>query len=180
MAGRRRAPRRLVGTASPPHSKSCRSFARKPSPGHRPEEFQRPNSGAEMPRLVLLRHGQSAWNLEDRFTGWWDVDVTEKGAEEARAAGRLMRDAGFDFDVCFTSYQTRAIKTLHLATEEMQRLWLPTLKHWRLNERHYGGLTGLNKQEMREKVGAEQVRSEERRVGKECVSTCRSRWSPYH
>jgi 2,3-bisphosphoglycerate-dependent phosphoglycerate mutase len=110
-----------------------------------------------MPRLVLLRHGQSAWNLEDRFTGWWDVDVTEKGAEEARAAGRLMRDAGFDFDVCFTSYQTRAIKTLHLATEEMQRLWLPTLKHWRLNERHYGGLTGLNKQEMREKVGAEQV-----------------------
>ena len=78
-----------------------------------------------MPTLVLIRHGQSAWNLENRFTGWWDVDVTTKGVEEARAAGQLMRDKGLDFDQCFTSLQTRAIKTLNLALEEMGRLWLP-------------------------------------------------------
>src|SRR3712207_9336973 len=112
-----------------------------------------------MPRLVLIRHGQSAWNLENRFTGWWDVDVTAQGVEEARVAGELMAARGLDFDLCFTSLQTRAIKTLHIALEAMGRLWLPVEKHWRLNERHYGGL-----------------RSEERRVGKEC----RSRWSPYH
>lgn len=110
-----------------------------------------------MPRLVLIRHGQSAWNLENRFTGWWDVDVTEKGAEEARLAGELMAARGLDFDICFTSLQTRAIKTLNLALEAMTRLWLPVEKHWRLNERHYGGLTGLNKAEMIAKVGEEQV-----------------------
>src|SRR4051794_19714389 len=92
-----------------------------------------------MPTLVLIRHGQSAWNLENRFTGWWDVDVTEKGAEEARLAGELMAAKGLDFDRCFTSLQTRAIKTLHLALEAMGRLWLPVEKDWRLNERHYGG-----------------------------------------
>ena len=110
-----------------------------------------------MPRLVLIRHGQSAWNLENRFTGWWDVDVTEKGAEEARAAGELMASRGLDFDLCFTSLQARAIKTLNLALEAMGRSWLPVEKHWRLNERHYGGLTGLNKAEMIAKVGEEQV-----------------------
>mgnify|MGYP001249078654 FL=1 len=110
-----------------------------------------------MPKLILLRHGQSEWNLQNRFTGWWDVDVTDKGVEEARAAGRLMRDKGIDPDICFTSLQTRAIKTLHLALEEMDRLWLPEIKDWRLNERHYGGLTGLNKDEMRERHGEEQV-----------------------
>jgi 2,3-bisphosphoglycerate-dependent phosphoglycerate mutase len=110
-----------------------------------------------MPTLVLLRHGQSQWNLENRFTGWWDVDLSEKGVAEALAAGELMKRQGFDFDVCFTSVLTRAIKTLHLALDPMDRLWLPTHKHWRLNERHYGGLTGLNKQEMREQVGDEQV-----------------------
>lgn len=110
-----------------------------------------------MPTLVLIRHGQSAWNLENRFTGWWDVDVTEKGAEEARAAGRLMKEKGLDFDQCFTSVQTRAIKTLHLALEEMDRLWLPVEKDWRLNERHYGGLTGLDKAETAARHGAEQV-----------------------
>lgn len=110
-----------------------------------------------MPTLVLIRHGQSAWNLENRFTGWWDVDVTEKGAEEARAAGRLMAEKGLDFDRCFTSVQTRAIKTLHLALEEMGRLWLPVEKDWHLNERHYGGLTGLNKAETAAKHGDEQV-----------------------
>ena len=111
-----------------------------------------------MPRLVLVRHGQSQWNLENRFTGWWDVDLSEKGVEEARAAGRLMKASGLDFDCCFTSVLTRAIRTLHLALYEMERLWLPVTKHWRLNERHYGGLTGLNKVEMIEKVGAEQVK----------------------
>ena len=110
-----------------------------------------------MPTLVLIRHGQSAWNLENRFTGWWDVDVTEKGAEEARAAGRLMAEKGLDFDSCFTSVQTRAIKTLNLALEDMGRLWLPVEKDWRLNERHYGGLTGLNKAETAAKHGDEQV-----------------------
>jgi 2,3-bisphosphoglycerate-dependent phosphoglycerate mutase len=111
-----------------------------------------------MPRLVLLRHGQSAWNLENRFTGWWDVDLTPLGAEEAREAGVLMAARGLDFDLCFTSVQTRAIKTLNLALEPMQRLWLPVEKHWRLNERHYGGLTGLNKTEMAAKTSEEQVR----------------------
>jgi 2,3-bisphosphoglycerate-dependent phosphoglycerate mutase len=111
-----------------------------------------------MPTLVLLRHGQSQWNLENRFTGWWDVDLTDKGIEEARAAGRLMCGKGLDFDCCFTSLLTRAIRTLHLALHEMDQLWLPTAKDWRLNERHYGGLTGLNKQETIDRVGPEQVK----------------------
>jgi 2,3-bisphosphoglycerate-dependent phosphoglycerate mutase len=111
-----------------------------------------------MPQLVLLRHGQSQWNLENRFTGWWDVDLSVAGVDEARAAGRLLREKQFDFDCCFTSVLTRAIRTLHLVLHEMDRLWLPVTKDWRLNERHYGGLTGLNKQEMIDKVGAEQVK----------------------
>ena len=111
-----------------------------------------------MPTLVLLRHGQSQWNLENRFTGWWDVDLSEAGITEARAAGALLRDKGLDFDCCFTSVLTRAIRTLHLVLHEMDRLWLPVAKDWRLNERHYGGLTGLNKREMIEKVGPEQVK----------------------
>jgi 2,3-bisphosphoglycerate-dependent phosphoglycerate mutase len=111
-----------------------------------------------MPTLVLLRHGQSQWNLENRFTGWWDVDLSVAGVDEARAAGRLLREKGVDFDCCFTSVLTRAIRTLHLVLHEMDRLWLPVTKDWRLNERHYGGLTGLNKQEMIDKVGAEQVK----------------------
>jgi 2,3-bisphosphoglycerate-dependent phosphoglycerate mutase len=110
-----------------------------------------------MRTLVLLRHGQSQWNLENRFTGWWDVELSEQGIGEARAAGKLMRDKGLEFDCCFTSVLTRAIRTLHLALLEMDQLWLPVAKDWRLNERHYGGLTGLNKQEMIDKVGAEQV-----------------------
>ena len=111
-----------------------------------------------MPQLVLLRHGQSQWNLENRFTGWWDVGLSEKGVAEAIAAGELMRTRGLDFDICFTSLLTRAIKTLDLALEAMDRLWLPVRKDWRLNERHYGGLTGLNKEEMRDRVGEEQVK----------------------
>ena len=111
-----------------------------------------------MPTLVLLRHGQSQWNLENRFTGWWDVDLSPTGVEEALAAGQLLKAHGFDFDCCFTSVLTRAIRTLDLALYRMDRLWLPVTKDWRLNERHYGGLTGLNKQEMVEKVGADQVK----------------------
>ena len=111
-----------------------------------------------MPTLVLIRHGQSTWNLENRFTGWWDVDVTEKGAAEAVAAGELLKAKGLDFDQCFTSLQKRAIKTLNLALEAMDRLWLPVEKDWRLNERHYGGLTGLNKAETAAKHGDEQVK----------------------
>ena len=111
-----------------------------------------------MPTLVLLRHGQSQWNLENRFTGWWDVDLSERGIGEAREAGRILADKGLDFDHCFTSVLTRAIRTLHLVLHEMDRLWLPVTKDWRLNERHYGGLTGLNKQEMIDRVGAEQVK----------------------
>ena len=110
-----------------------------------------------MPRLVLIRHGQSAWNLENRFTGWWDVDLTEQGVAEARAAGELMAAKDIDVDLCFTSFQTRAIKTLNLALETMGRLWLPVEKDWRLNERHYGGLTGLDKAETAAKHGDEQV-----------------------
>jgi 2,3-bisphosphoglycerate-dependent phosphoglycerate mutase len=111
-----------------------------------------------MPTLVLIRHGQSAWNLENRFTGWWDVDLTEQGTREAWAAGEALKAAGLDFDACFTSFQTRAIKTLNLALEAMGRLWLPVEKDWRLNERHYGGLTGLDKAETVAKHGDEQVK----------------------
>jgi 2,3-bisphosphoglycerate-dependent phosphoglycerate mutase len=110
-----------------------------------------------MPRLVLIRHGQSAWNLENRFTGWWDVDLTPQGEAEAKAAGALLAARGMDFDLCFTSVQTRAIRTLHLALRAMDRLWLPEEKDWRLNERHYGGLTGLDKAETAARHGAEQV-----------------------
>jgi 2,3-bisphosphoglycerate-dependent phosphoglycerate mutase len=111
-----------------------------------------------MPRLVLIRHGQSQWNLENRFTGWWDVDLSDRGIGEARAAGALLRDKGMAFDCCFTSVQTRAIRTLHLVLHELQSLWLPVTKDWHLNERHYGGLTGLNKAETIAKVGEGQVR----------------------
>lgn len=111
-----------------------------------------------MPRLILVRHGQSQWNLENRFTGWWDVDLTAKGEDEARAAGALLADKGMLPTVAFTSFQTRAIRTLHLALEAAGRLWIPETKDWRLNERHYGGLTGLDKAETAAKHGDEQVK----------------------
>ncbi|MFZ4110129.1 MAG: 2,3-diphosphoglycerate-dependent phosphoglycerate mutase [Polymorphobacter sp.] len=111
-----------------------------------------------MPTLVLLRHGQSAWNLENRFTGWWDVNLTDKGVEEARAAGVAMKAAGLDFDIAFTSVQSRAIKTLNLALGAMDRVWIPVIKDWHLNERHYGALTGLNKAETAASHGEEQVK----------------------
>jgi len=111
-----------------------------------------------LPRLILVRHGQSQWNLENRFTGWWDVDLTPKGEEEARAAGRLLAGKGMLPSLAFTSFQTRAIRTLHFALEAMGRLWIPEIKDWRLNERHYGGLTGLDKAETAAKHGEDQVK----------------------
>ena len=110
-----------------------------------------------MTKLILIRHGQSEWNLSNRFTGWWDVDVTEKGVEEAKAAGRLLKDKGVLPTLAFTSLQKRAIKTMNIALEECDRLWIPVRRDWHLNERHYGGLTGLDKQQTREKHGDEQV-----------------------
>src|SRR5688572_12023681 len=110
-----------------------------------------------MRKIVLLRHGESVWNKENRFTGWKDVDLTPKGVDEARAAGRLLAAEGYDFDFTFTSVLKRAIRTLNFALEEMDRLWLPVEKDWRLNERHYGALQGLNKAETAAKYGEEQV-----------------------
>ncbi len=110
-----------------------------------------------MKRLVLLRHGESIWNKENRFTGWTDVDLSEKGVEEAREAGRVFKKEGFYFEVAYTSFLRRAIKTLWLALEEMDLMWIPVFKTWRLNEKHYGNLQGLNKKEMVKKFGAEQV-----------------------
>ena len=110
-----------------------------------------------MKKLVLMRHGESAWNLENRFTGWVDVDLTAKGVDEARRAGQLMKEAGLKFDLGYTSLLTRAIRTLWLAQEVLDRRWIPVTKHWRLNERHYGALQGLNKAETAAKFGDEQV-----------------------
>ena len=110
-----------------------------------------------MKKIVLLRHGESVWNRENRFTGWTDVDLSEKGVEEAGKAGELMRDAGFVFDLAHTSVLRRAIKTLWLALEGMDLMWIPVLHSWRLNERHYGALQGLNKAETAAKFGDEQV-----------------------
>ncbi len=110
-----------------------------------------------MNRLVLLRHGESKWNRENRFTGWTDVDLTDKGVEEAKQAGRDLQAAGFGFDVAFTSLQKRAIRTLWLVLDEMDLMWIPVHRSWRLNERHYGALQGLNKAETAAKYGDEQV-----------------------
>ena len=110
-----------------------------------------------MIKLVLLRHGQSTWNLENRFTGWTDVDLTEQGRAEARLAGKLLRDDGFGFDIAFTSVLRRAIRTLWIALDELDEMWIPIKHSWRLNERHYGALQGLNKAETAEKYGDQQV-----------------------
>ncbi len=111
-----------------------------------------------MTRLALIRHGQSQWNLENRFTGWVDVELTEKGVAEAKKAGVLLRETGVEFSACYTSVLKRAIRTLWLTLDEMDRMWLPVTRAWELNERHYGGLTGLNKAETAEKHGADQVK----------------------
>ncbi len=106
-----------------------------------------------MHKLVLIRHGESTWNLENRFTGWTDVPLTPTGVEQAREAGRLLKAEGYDFDVTYTSVLKRAIWTLWHALEQMDRTWLPEIKSWRLNERHYGGLQGLNKADTAKKFG---------------------------
>jgi len=111
-----------------------------------------------MHRLILLRHGQSLWNKENRFTGWYDVDLSEEGVAEARAAGRLLREEGFEFDVAYTSVLKRAVRTLWLAMEEMDCVWLPVVRAWELNERHYGALQGLNKAETAAEHGEDQVK----------------------
>ena len=111
-----------------------------------------------MMKLVLVRHGESEWNKLNLFTGWTHVDLSEKGHEEAAAAGRLLKAEGYDFDVCYTSYLKRAIHTLNHILDEMDRVWLPVTKTWKLNERHYGALQGLNKSETAEKYGEEQVK----------------------
>ena len=108
-------------------------------------------------KLVLIRHGESAWNLENRFTGWKDVDLSPKGVEEAKSAGKALKEMNLVFDVAYTSYLKRAIKTLNIVLEEMDELYIPVYKSWRLNERHYGGLQGLNKAETAKKYGDEQV-----------------------
>jgi len=107
--------------------------------------------------IVLVRHGESTWNKENRFTGWTDVDLSEKGTQEAHTAGRILKEKGFTFDRAFTSVLKRAIKTLWIILDEMELHWIPTTKHWRLNERHYGALQGLNKAETAAKHGEQQV-----------------------
>jgi 2,3-bisphosphoglycerate-dependent phosphoglycerate mutase len=111
-----------------------------------------------MKTLVLLRHGESVWNRENRFTGWTDVPLSEKGVEEAKNAGRLLRERGFTFDAAYTSVLKRAIKTLWIVMEEMDLMWIPVMRSWRLNERHYGALQGLNKSEATKELGEEQVK----------------------
>jgi 2,3-bisphosphoglycerate-dependent phosphoglycerate mutase len=110
-----------------------------------------------MTKLVLLRHGESTWNLENRFTGWTDVDLSEKGIAESHSAAKLLTESNISFDLCYTSVLRRAIKTLWIVLEDMDLMWLDVIKHWRLNERHYGALQGLNKSEMTKKFGERQV-----------------------
>ncbi|MBR0081871.1 MAG: 2,3-diphosphoglycerate-dependent phosphoglycerate mutase [Clostridia bacterium] len=109
-------------------------------------------------KLVLLRHGESEWNKLNLFTGWTDVELSEKGMQEAKQAGVVLKDAGYDFDICYTSYLKRAIHTLQFALDSMDRAWLPVVKSWKLNERHYGALQGLNKAETAAKYGEDQVK----------------------
>ncbi len=111
-----------------------------------------------MYKLVLIRHGESTWNKENRFTGWTDVDLSEKGMQEAIDAGKVLREAGYEFDLAYTSVLKRAIKTLNVVLDEMDQLWIPVKRSWRLNERHYGGLQGLNKSETAAKFGEDQVK----------------------
>src|SRR5699024_484534 len=110
-----------------------------------------------MPKLIFARHGMSEWNKKNQFTGWVDVDLAPEGVEEAKEAGHKIKEAGIEFDIAYTSVLTRAIKTCHYILEESDQLWVPEIKSWRLNERHYGALQGLNKQDTRDKYGDEQV-----------------------
>ncbi|MDD5694850.1 MAG: 2,3-bisphosphoglycerate-dependent phosphoglycerate mutase, partial [Bacteroidales bacterium] len=116
-----------------------------------------------MKRLVLLRHGESVWNRDNRFTGWTDVDLSEKGIEEAREAGRILRREGYEFKIAYTSYLKRAIRTLWLTLDEMDMMLIPVRNTWRLNEKHYGALQGMNKKQMAEQYGEAQVKIWRRR-----------------
>ncbi|ANF59235.1 2,3-diphosphoglycerate-dependent phosphoglycerate mutase [Halotalea alkalilenta] len=131
-----------------------------------------------MVKLVLVRHGESEWNKANLFTGWVDVDLSEQGVEEAKRAGRRLKAAGLSFDIAYTSVLKRAIKTLHYALEELDQLWIEEHKSWRLNERHYGGLSGLDKKETAEKYGAEQVHIWRRSYDE--LPPLLDRDSPYH
>jgi 2,3-bisphosphoglycerate-dependent phosphoglycerate mutase len=111
-----------------------------------------------MTKLVMLRHGQSTWNLENKFTGWTDVDLSEQGLQEANAAGKLLKEEGFTFDIAYTSVLKRAIRTLWITLDNMDLMWIPVIRTWKLNERHYGALQGLNKSETAEKFGEDQVK----------------------
>src|SRR5438552_12637664 len=111
-----------------------------------------------MYKLVLLRHGESTWNRENRFTGWTDVDLSDRGREEAKEAGRLLKTGGYVFDLAYTSVLKRAIRTLDIALDELDRMWIPVIKHWRLNERHYGALQGLNQAETAARHGEAQTK----------------------
>ena len=111
-----------------------------------------------MHKLVIVRHGESTWNKENRFTGWTDVDLSDKGKEEATEAGKTLKEQGYQFDIAYTSVLKRAIRTLWITLDEMDLMWIPVVRDWRLNERHYGALQGLNKAEMAEKFGEEQVK----------------------
>src|SRR5690606_31981621 len=144
-----------------PRGTKCRATAGPGPPGPRYNRrllSQHPDDPAVTRKLVLLRHGQSQWNLENRFTGWVDVDLTDQGRAEAAAGGRLMREEGLRFDVAYTSTLKRAIRTLNLALGELDQDWIPVHKSWRLNERHYGALQGLDKAETAAKHGEEQVK----------------------
>lgn len=116
-------------------------------------------------KLILIRHGESEWNKQNLFTGWTDVDLSETGVQEAKSAGKLLLEKGFDFDLCYTSYLKRAIHTLNLVLEQLDRQWLPVVKSWKLNERHYGALQGLNKSETARKYGEDQVKIWRRSFG---------------
>src|SRR5690606_5253961 len=139
-----------------PATRRCRLEPRSPVSGE--SRYNADMSERNIGKLVLVRHGQSDWNLKNLFTGWTDVDLTEQGRREARDAGRTLREEGLYFDIAFTSVLVRAIRTLWLALDEMRLMWIPVERHWRLNERHYGALQGLDKAETAAKHGAEQVK----------------------
>ncbi len=122
------------------------------------KQILKPERNDRMHKLVLLRHGESTWNRENLFTGWTDVDLSEKGVEEAGEAGRILKEQGFVFDIAFTSVLKRAIRTLWIVMDEMDLMWIPVIRDWRLNERHYGALQGLNKAETAAKFGEERVK----------------------
>src|ERR1051325_2429832 len=153
--GRSRPDRQAVPIASASTTNSCAS---KKNSGQQQSSRADPPCALSMHKLVLLRHGESTWNKENRFTGWHDVDLSDRGRVEAREAGRLLRDGRYVLDLAYTSVLTRAIRTLGIVLDELDLLWIPVIKDWRLNERHYGALEGLNKAETAAAHGEAQVK----------------------